>query len=991
MKKDERGKHTIRVLVILAAIGVLTALSLLLILNQTRSRLLQDRPLVMIHAPSPGQSFPEGEPVILHATARVSGNASLAQINLWIDDAHYAGRAVAEPDSSLLVLHETWIPTTSGPHSIVVTASTTGETEGRTSLTIEVLPAEGGPGVSAQAEELQTGESETTQSEDEPDSHPALAAAGEGGGEEDGVPLPDSTLPPGSVGDILTSIGFSSLQRLSTSDQAPNLLKLEIIELTTTRAFEGLHCYIGLAGSPPRWYPDQDADQTTDETFTSLGAGIWEVAPYFSGSRAPYLPWDSTEALEVEATCVGVTGGGLEAVEAGYLSVSIPMEHWDGIARTLTSEPLEGRFRITYRVTPLHGEPPGHRIGLDTDMPPPTDLRIVGFSLHWRYPDEEPIDGFRIFLNGELQWTEPAHARDSNLPYEWLHPPCGQTYEFTVDAIFEDDWSYPSNTVSVHGGDPGSEDCDRTLIVEFQEVETFDLSNDEDHGTWIGPLYGSFYVNDQEVRFNSRCRWGRYCDYIGFEDYSTYGVRLLTSHWGPGPARFTLNVGIDEDITVGFEIRDQDIAAWNKDDLVCSDSRTVRSETLGGESTISVGGDYDQGCRVTLTINPTLGSPATNPSGLPPRPQLAVTDLSVDEATGQLEIHITNAGYATWPGRDLDVIVRWRSGTLIGQYTFPALVLRPGESTILKHPDLVPSPHPPLGACVLLDPGNMVLEEEDYTPDVWRRQEYCRRLPDLTIRDVEIDEAEGRLLITIRNSDEGSIDDRSIDLMIELPDGRTILPERAWEGVSMEAYEARLFIWEDLNAAVRAALLGGFTVVVDPYNDIAESDGSNNRYTLPAGGAFEFNWQRVEVPMYDVFSPTGYEYNAFKLTVYVTLHAISDTSARELASWESTRTEIEFNHDPFGRDVAFDLEGDEALLLIATGEIWIDQPCIGPICESNLDVVAMTITPEEWASAGDCYGETPNPLRIDARLAPDNLHWSGGEIRLLFTLCRHSE
>ena len=48
--------------------------------------------------------------------------------------------------------------------------------------------------------------------------------------------------------------------------------------------------------------------------------------------------------------------------------------------------------------------------------------------------DEEAITGFRIYLNGTLQWVEDAEHAGASLPPEWFNPPCGSTYTFAVTA-----------------------------------------------------------------------------------------------------------------------------------------------------------------------------------------------------------------------------------------------------------------------------------------------------------------------------------------------------------------------------------------------------------------------------------------------------------------------------------------------------------------------------------------------------------------------------
>jgi len=965
---DQRKSRIIKVVIIVCAIGLLLILLGIFLWNRMQTKLREQRPLVMIHSPIHLEPFIYGEAVIVHASARDTGG--LSKIELWVDGKFESAEIAQEAEMALLVLHDAWVPESIGMHTLIVTARSSSGVEGQALLQIEIKPSESLESAEIVQASITEAQAAGEQEEDEPASHsPGGSPAGEAPPDSESPPPPDRPSAPGSPRDLLSSLGWFSMRAIP-SEVEPSAIRLEILDLTTSRTLDGLHCYIGLGDTPPRWYPDEDHDQSTDESFSSLGAGIWDVATTFSDDNALALPWGTTDTLTMEVTCVGLTGGGLEAVETGYLSFGIPVDSWDGIARSITSEPREGTFRLTYRVTPLYGDPPGRSIALDLDMLPPANLRMGFYTLHWDYPEDEPVDGFRIFVNEELQWIEPADARQSYLPYEWLNPPCSQIYNFTVDAFLGEDWSPPSNPVTVDGGEPGSEECERTLIVEFTDLETYDLSDDEDHGGWIGPVYGSFYINEEEVRFNSACSGSGYCDYMGFDDYSTYSVRSLTSHWGPGPARITLSVPMDEDIVVGFEINDQDSAPWNSDDRVCADSRYVRADDLVRASTSHVG-DERTGCRVSFSISPTLDSPAIDPSGQPPLPQLGVTDLTVDEATGQLEIHIVNGGHATWPGRDLQIIARWPSGALIGQFTFPELVLRPGHSTILKHPDLVPSPHPPLGACILLDPGNVVLEEDDYRPDVWTRGEYCRELPDLAITDVVLDEDEERLLVTVHNAGPGSIEHRSIDLAINLGGGRTIVPDRAWEGLTIEPYRSSLFIWEGLGASVRRALRDGYQVVVDPYNNIAETDGMNNTYHVPAGGAYRVGAGEIYVDYYEFWNAYGQHFDN-EDTFYVSVFAESPASRRPLINCEQT---VELNFISSRTEVympcygTFDLEGDETLVYIVSGDLRVTPICMGE-CQYSLGAMTLTVPPEDWSAAVVC-DETGSLLIQGNRFPPD--------------------
>jgi hypothetical protein len=359
----------------------------------------------------------------------------------------------------------------------------------------------------------------------------------------------------------------------------------------------------------------------------------------------------------------------------------------------------------------------------------------------------------------------------------------------------------------------------------------------------------------------------------------------------------------------------------------------------------------------------------------------------VDESTGQLEIHIVNGGHATWAGRDLEVIARWPSGTMIGRYTFPELVLRPGETTILKHPDLRPRPHPPLGACILLDPGNAVPEEEDYSPDVWRRGEYCRPLPDLTITDVVLDEGSERLLVTVHNAGSGSIDDRSIDLSITLTDGRTMVPEHAWDHITLEPHRSSLFIWDGLNTRVRDRLRGGYEVIVDPYNDIAETDGMNNSFLINPGGNYQIYWTTLNMPYYEFISGAGRHVNEVSFNTGVM--AESGTTARLLADWEAPGDEefctVRLNHELTFYDclrtnyrVDAVLDGDEDIVFYFEGRLRVGPyesglgGCIND-CDHSLGSGSLRVTPSEWVEAPACGTLGGEPFRFEVSAFPPGL------------------
>jgi len=403
---------------------------------------------------------------------------------------------------------------------------------------------------------------------------------------------------------------------------------------------------------------------------------------------------------------------------------------------------------------------------------------------------------------------------------------------------------------------------------------------------------------------------------------SEYDVNAITNHFGEGPARFVLSVPHVGSLEVGFEISDGD--TWNEDDPVCSGWVSLPRRELDVPSRHRIESP-DGRCTVSFTVEPLFGSPVTDPGDWPPMPMLMVENLTVDEATGRLQIHVRNVGAAAWVEHDLDVAVMWPSGAGIGAYTWPDFFLPPGEKAILEHPDL--TPRPPLGACVVLDPGNEVMEESDRYR--WtRRGRYCRPLPDLTIAGVEYDPEGERLLIAVQNIGEGSLEDRTIDLEIRLPDGRYIPSIGDWYHVTLEPWETVSLVWDNVHEDMREVLRGGYTMVVDPYNRIAEESGFNNEYTV--------TWSEVFITWERIFAPAGVRGGVgcceYELAAYVR----SGPSLRELvhfrvspeidwdacgdlrAHWDATCIK---NFDRFEAG-PFEIAGDERLVL----GVWICWP-----------------------------------------------------------------
>jgi hypothetical protein len=444
--------------------------------------------------------------------------------------------------------------------------------------------------------------------------------------------------------------------------------------------------------------------------------------------------------------------------------------------------------------------------------------------------------------------------------------------------------------------------------------------------------------------FDGRCHGPGICGEVGLYDDYEYDVDSLTDFLGDGPARFLVDVRPGETLFFGYDI-------WAEGDgQVCAGETWYGSDELdrvrSGGITSERPSGHSQRCRVTYTVEPMFGNPVVDPGAEPPLPMLMVENLTVDEPTGQLQIHVRNVGAAGWPEHDLDVAVTWPDNSGIGAYTWPEFFLPAGERAILQHPDLVPGPHPPLGACVLLDPGNEVPEEDDRSP-AWTRGRYCRPLPDLTITNSVYDDINERLLVTVENVGEGSLEHRNLSLQINLADGRYFsVPAEWWADVSMEPRGVIVMEWPHVGTEQRALMLGGYTAVIDPHNDVAEESGFNNEYAVRPSTSLWLSWTWIDVP-YTVRDTVEFSFDAY---------LVSGGSRRQVADWRISQ-DIDWgscfrpyhcvkHYDNEEYDSYwFDVAGDEELVV----EIVVSHP--GTLYDSIR--ITDVYGPEESWGAGE--------------------------------------
>ena len=1021
----------------LFALIIICIAGIALVYFQARARAFNSRPLVLIHSPINHEQFAPGEGALVHATAR--SERGVKRVEFWADGALLA---VQEPPESgplsPLVLSARWQAGPLGSHVLLVRAVSGDGVEGQSTVAVEVVGEEeaalGGhivqAGETLESIAAQYGVSPADVAALNPDVDPGgitpgdelivPGGSGAGEGEDGGEPAPvawDEEGPPNPLapapGSGLTILEyfFPDLNELvASADPVP--LRVEVLSLETGAEYEGLHCYVGLAGDPPRWVPDADFDQTTDESFAALGGGLWDVAEYLSGEAARIITWPGNQPLSLDATCVGILGGGTDAVELGRLLLEIPPSEWDGVPRWSPEVSNEGSFRLEYRIGSSTEQGHGIPIWLDPTMTPPTNLTLAGWwsaghSLYWSYeprPDEEPIDGFRIYLNGTLLWVEPADARTSALPSQWLFP-CVEPYTLTVTAFRE---GYPDGPESMPSTPPviieaEPEHCQGVVYVTFLNLITHDLGGDgryEDRSGDVGPAYGYFYGNDQQVSFDGR-PGGR-----GLSHNTEYVVRDLWHLSGLSQLRVELAEG--EHLAVGFHIDNEDTGRCNDsddpgcDNLVCEgeDWFDVDVDTTSAERTLL---SRDGRCEVTYTLALGAGFPAEGYGGEIPLPWLSVEDVTMVEAS-QLRIRVRNSGRASWPSREVKVAIARPTGEIVHVLSWPDISLAPGETTILQTATM---DFGALPVCVILDPDNEVEEEIDRLASrgILSRGASCMQLPDLVITGVEYDPGASRLLVTVQNQGEGLLENRTIALSHSPLGGGPPAAPGEHPFISLGPWETTVLTMT-APESIHSQWSEGYVVTVDPNNLIAESNNDNNSHTVPAGTRLRLVWTDIRAP-WQARNRVEYELSAF---------IVSAGSRRQVANWKITQ---DIDWDSCGHDVShgecdkiferespydtnwFNIAGDEALEI----NVFIGH-------ERPLeDDFGHTFT---WLATGETYGVAdgwgagdPDPLRGCTRVhegpgdhgwvlgsysewAPSLGYWHDWNWYVNFNLCREN-
>ncbi len=486
----------------------------------------------------------------------------------------------------------------------------------------------------------------------------------------------------------------------------PVAVELDALTFSVSHDYDSVRCYACLArGEPER------------VEFEPLGERRWDIAAELGGENARRVSVPADEPLEVQVRCgaevvdMGPEGGWGTYYDLGGFTALHPAEDWDGHVITASSTPgPDGHsFQAQYRLCSGSCE--------DAALPPPT-LSLFSVSgemqLIWYWPgDRDLLQGYKVYMDGGQILATNAHT--TYLSIDRYRPPCGsQGHEFYVTASAGPGRESPPSNTRTLAGQP----CPRVVRVTFESIDTGQMGDDEwwADGESVGPTYGSFWAqgaSTERLEFwavDYGEWWGQRDDGYRLEHNTHYAIQdifdriwtwILGSMSSPYrvPDHNYVDVELDayQALVVGGTISDSD--SGNPDDTLFDGELRIRPADLApGRYTVS-----DRNITLTVLVDIIVGPEAGG------RPDLTVTGVTREPASGQLQIHVFNSA-ADLSSQDIDVnVVQVSTNEQILFETWQDVSIPSGSSRIMQSLQTIE----PYDLRVIVDPDNHIDEMDE--------------------------------------------------------------------------------------------------------------------------------------------------------------------------------------------------------------------------------------------------------------------------------------
>lgn len=529
---------------------------------------------------------------------------------------------------------------------------------------------------------------------------------------EDGYcPPPDADPAPEDDGPIFEGPGgfFDDVE-------LPVHIEIEAYEFSVSREFEHVWCYVRLADGEVQRYE-----------FEPQGENQWNIRDVLGGDHSVNLIAIWGEPLSVQVSCgadnvypseredddgIGDGGAWGTVYDLGTHMADHESIEWDGRELMATGIGPDGEsFLARYRIC----SPTCEETALQAPILDPITLGPRGegpYNIRWRWDgNEDWIHHFTMIVNGTMLNTFREISSDQrSLDISEFLPECGEVFEFQIVAVGvnpEDGstwWSPRSNTRVWDG-----EACQRTVMVTFLSFDT-----GAGLGSRQGPLSGTFYANDVSLiaeyrdgppSFNATDDTERYlepgrtyniAEFFGDIESEARGCvgSGCTGNYAPSVNYLEVELGPREALTFGANI-------WKEGGGRAFEGWAYipAGEIVPGEYVV-----YDNGINMTVLVDVLIGPEAGGPDRLP---DLTITDITAEETSGQLRIHIFNNA-SDLINQNVSVnLVRMSTNEQIEVHDWGVITLPAGRSMILQSGSLIIEPH---DLRAIIDPDNAIDE-----------------------------------------------------------------------------------------------------------------------------------------------------------------------------------------------------------------------------------------------------------------------------------------
>jgi len=455
------------------------------------------------------------------------------------------------------------------------------------------------------------------------------------------------------------------------------LLEVEAYSFRVGNDYDDIWCYVKVGPLPMEQYD-----------FQPEGDREWNIREVLAGANSVHLGLDPNQELSVYLSCMGTGAEDGLLHELGEYEFNHPQSDWNGRELVGGGRGDDGdSFLARYRIcSPICDETVGQAPILDPITLGPRGEGPYQVRWHWE-GDEDWLSGFLLAVNHTAVAQIPSNARSMDLA-DYV-PRCGELFEFQLYAVHQDptgeisEISAPSNTRIWDG-----ETCPRTIQVSFLRLDP------SERGDSPGPVYGSFFANDQRLQaeyhegqssFNATDDPEWYLDRIisipyMFEEIERVAWSCIgnncTTNYAPSTNALSVELGPRESLTFGASI-------WTERDgnLFEGFESIPAGEIVPGEYHVR-----DSGIDLTIGIDVLIGPEAGGPDNLP---DLVVTGVDREEESGQLRIHVFNNA-ADLVEEDIPVsIVRMSTGEELFLHTWENVTIPSGDERILMSQNVV--------------------------------------------------------------------------------------------------------------------------------------------------------------------------------------------------------------------------------------------------------------------------------------------------------------